>query len=80
LFDLVLHMSGLGSFDEEFEHAIRIDVEGVEVPVLAIDRIIVSKEAANREKDRLVLPVLRDTALTLQALKHGRKRTRKQKK
>lgn len=65
LFDLVLHMSGLGSFDEEQAHAIRIDVGGVIVPVLSLERIIVSKEAANREKDRMVLPVLRDAALTL---------------
>jgi len=76
LFDLVAQMSGLGSFEEESEHAIKVDVEGVKVPVLSIERIIASKEAANREKDRLVLPVLRDAALTLRALKPGRKRTR----
>ena len=68
LFDLVAHMSGLGSFEEESEHTLRVDVEGVEVPVLALDRIIASKEAANRDKDRLVLPVLRGTLLTLKAL------------
>lgn len=65
LFDLVLHMSGLGSFDDEYRHAIPIDVGGVTVPVLSLDRIITSKEAAGREKDRLVLPVLRDAAIAI---------------
>jgi len=79
LFDLVLHMSGLGTFEEEIEHAIRIDVDGIEVQVLSIERIIASKEAANRDKDRLVLPLLRDAALTLRALKPEQKRRRRPK-
>jgi len=69
LFDLVLHMSGLGSFDEERAHAIPIDIGVVQVPVLSLPRVIASKEAANRDKDRLVLPMLRDAALTVQAVR-----------
>jgi hypothetical protein len=36
----------------------------VTVKVLAIERVIAGKEAANREKDRLAPPVLRDAAPT----------------
>jgi len=67
LFDLVLHMSGLDSFEEEFARAVRVDLGRVEVRVLPIERVIASKEAAGREKDRLVLPVLRDAALALRS-------------
>ena len=69
LFDLVLHMSGLGPFNEEIAHSVGIDIGGVTVRVLGIERIIASNEAANREKDRLVLPVLRDAAITLRELR-----------
>jgi predicted nucleotidyltransferase len=65
LFDVVLHMDGLESFDKELKHAIEVPVGGVAVKVLAIERIITSKESANRDKDRLVLPVLRDAAAAI---------------
>lgn len=69
LFDLVIDMSGLGSFDEEKKHCIFLPFEKISVPVLDLKRIIVSKTAANREKDRLVLKLLRDTLETKAALK-----------
>lgn len=69
LFDLVVQMSGLEPFDQEIENAVDIEIGGVTVRVLGIERIIASKEAANREKDRLVLPVLRDAAITLRDLR-----------
>jgi hypothetical protein len=62
LFDIVLTMHGLGSFLEEWKRAIDVPLRGVTVKVLPIGRVIVSKETLNREKDRLVLPVLRDAA------------------
>ena len=64
LFDLVMSMSGLESFSEESENKILIDLEGVTVPVLSLERIIVSKTAAGRDKDKLVLPVLKDVLKT----------------
>ena len=73
LFDVVLHMHGLESFDKELKHAIEVRVGGVTVKVLAIERIIVSKEAANRDKDRLVLPVLRDAAAAIREEKQRRR-------
>ena len=60
LFDIVLHLHGLGAFAEERATASTVDVEGVPVPVLPLERIIASKRALGREKDRLVLPVLEE--------------------
>ena len=72
LFDVVLHMHGLESFDKELKHAIEVPIGGVAVKVLGIERIIASKEAANRDKDRLVLPVLRDAAAAIREEKQRR--------
>jgi hypothetical protein len=71
LFDIVLRMDGLGEFDEEKEHAIKVTLGRFKVPVLNLDRIIASKKAAGRKKDRLVLKVLSD------ALKAIRSRSRR---
>ena len=60
LFDIVVAMHGLGSFDEEVQGAVTMDVGGVEVPVLPLERIIISKQAVGRPKDVAILPVLRD--------------------
>lgn len=68
-FDIVLRMDGLGSFQEEHRDALEITLGGVTVTVLPLKRILASKEAANRPKDRLVVPVLRDTLLAQEARK-----------
>ena len=60
LFDIVLAMDGLGEFDEEKKQAIKIPLGRTKVLVLNLERIIASKKAAGREKDRLVLKVLSD--------------------
>lgn len=60
LFDIVVHMHGLGAFDEEREHAIKVPLGREQVLVLDLERIIVSKKAAGRQKDKLVLHVLSD--------------------
>jgi predicted nucleotidyltransferase len=67
LFDLVTGMHGLESFAEEYRRAKVIQVHGVRLKVLPLERIIASKRAANRSKDRLVLPVLEDAVTTLAA-------------
>jgi len=61
LFDIVLQMHGLGPFEKEIIHCLRISLGRQRVPVLSLDRIIKSKKAAGRPKDKLVLPVLADT-------------------
>jgi len=65
LFDIVVHMNGLGAFDEEREHTIKVPLGRTKVLVLALDRIIVSKKATGRKKDKLVLGVLSDTLKTI---------------
>jgi len=57
-FDVVLSMSGLGSFEEEYRAARSMEIDGVCVRVLPLRRIIASKRAADRPKDRAALPAL----------------------
>jgi hypothetical protein len=67
LFDVVIRMDGLGTFADEVEHARLIPLGAHQVKVLPLDRILASKLAANRPKDQLVIPILRDTLATLEA-------------
>ena len=60
LFDIVVHMHGLGTFREEAGGAIRLKIGRVEVSVLPLSRIIVSKKATGRPKDLAILPALED--------------------
>lgn len=60
LFDIVVQMNGLGAFDDEREHAIKIPLGRTKILVLDLERIIVSKKATGRQKDKLVLGVLSD--------------------
>ena len=69
LFDIVLTMHGLGSFDEETKNSILIDLGGLPVRILALDRIIKSKEAVGRPKDILTLPALKDALATIKKSK-----------
>ncbi len=71
LFDIVMNMNGLESFSREKKRALRIPIGSVMIDVLSLERIIASKEAAGREKDKLVLPVLKDA---LVAIREYRKR------
>ena len=68
-FDIAIRMSGLGEFSEEWKSAIKIKVGRVTLKVLPLERILVSKQAANRPKDRRVIPVLQNTLRTLQMKK-----------
>ena len=72
LFDLVLSMSGLSTFDEEWANALDLTVGDVVTRVLPLTRILASKRAADRPKDRLVIPVLEDV-VALQASRQGGK-------
>lgn len=66
LFDIVTTMDGLGEFDDECEHAIKLALGRVKILVLKLERIIVSKTASGREKDKLVLGVLSDVLKTIE--------------
>ena len=72
LFDIVLTMHGLMSFDEEKKNSFEVALGTLRVRVLDLDRIIKSKETVRRPKDLLVLPVLRDTLKTLRHKKTRR--------
>jgi len=69
LFDIVLTMRGLGPFDEELKNSILVDLGGLPVRILALDRIIKSKETVGRPKDVLALPVLRDALAAIKKRK-----------
>lgn len=57
--DLSFVPSGTEGWEDLSLHAIVVDLDGTKVSVAALDDIIRSKEAADRPKDRLVLPSLR---------------------
>lgn len=57
--DITFEPSGTHGYEDLDRDAIRLTILGVEVDVASLADIVRSKEAAGREKDRLVLPVLR---------------------
>jgi hypothetical protein len=80
LFDIVLTMDGLDSFKQELENCVDVALERRKLKVLRLDRILVSKQAANRPKDRLVVPVLSDALAASKATKKKERKVRKKKK
>ena len=66
LFDVVISMDGLGTFKEEWPQAVRIQIGGLRIKVLPLERILASKKAANRPKDQRVISALQNTLLALQ--------------
>ena len=74
LFDLVLTMHGLNDFSKEIKNTIEIPIGTFYVRVLKLDRIIKSKEAIGRQKDKLVLPVLKDVLETIILLEKKKKK------
>lgn len=71
MFDIVVNMHGLGTFDEERENTVGIRLGRRKVPVLKLERIIASKKSIGRKKDKLSLDVLDDA---LKAIKEREKR------
>jgi hypothetical protein len=57
--DITFTPSGTAGFSDLARDAVHLDILDVEVDVASLADVIRSKEAAGREKDRLVLPVLR---------------------
>jgi len=80
LFDIVLRMDGLGKFAEEIKNCVEIPLRRQKLKVLSLDRILTSKMAANRPKDKLTIPVLRDAlaaAAMVKRSKPGKRRAQK---
>lgn len=61
LVNTVFAPDGLRSFDTEYRAALRKQLEGREVRVLPLERVIASKRASGREKDFIALPILERT-------------------
>ena len=57
--DITFVPSGTRGYDDLARDARTMTIRGVAVPVASLADVVRSKEAAGREKDRLVLPVLR---------------------
>jgi hypothetical protein len=58
--DLSYLPSGTAGYSDLAERAERLDLgDGLAAPVAALEDVIRSKEAAGRDKDRIVLPALR---------------------
>lgn len=65
-FDVVISMSGLDTFGDEFARTTVASIDGVEVRVLPLDRILASKRAANRPKDRAAIPALEEAIAAIE--------------
>jgi hypothetical protein len=63
--DVVTTPQGLDDFTVEYGRSLALDLDGIPVRVLPLDRIIASKRAAGRPKDLAVLPAL-EAALAVQ--------------
>jgi hypothetical protein len=54
---------GLGSFASEYPSTVPIEIDGLTVQILSLERVIASKREANRAKDQAALPALEATPL-----------------
>jgi hypothetical protein len=77
LFDIVIRMDGLGTFADEFKNCLDIPLGRQKLKVLSLERILASKLAANRAKDKLTIPVLRDALAATQSVKRRAKKIQK---
>jgi hypothetical protein len=70
--DLSFEPSGTSGYEDLKRRAVNYDLgEGLIAPVAALEDVIRSKEAANREKDRAALPTLRALLERRRQLKTG---------
>ena len=74
LFDVVLRMDGLGTFADEIKNCVAVSLGRQKLKVLSLERILASKVAANRAKDKLTIPVLRDALVATQSVKRRAKK------
>lgn len=66
--DVVVRCDGLLDFDTEYASAIDVELAtGLIVKVLPIERVLASKLAANRRKDRAVIPALEAAIAAIRA-------------
>jgi len=58
--DITFEPSGTRGYDDLQRDVVLMRVRGIDVPVASLADVIRSKEAAGRERDRAVLPALRE--------------------
>lgn len=68
LFDVVLRMDGLDTFATELAMCVSIPLGRQRLKVLSLERILASKVAADRPKDRLSIHVIRDAIAAATAI------------
>lgn len=56
--DLLGEVKGIGNYDDLLSESLEIDLDGYDTKLLSIPALIIAKEAAGREKDRVGLQVL----------------------
>lgn len=63
--EVVVHMSGLASFDVEYRAVRHEEVDGLLIPVLPLERILHSKRTAGRPKDLAAAHAIEDAILLI---------------
>ncbi len=58
--NFIYEVTGLGTFADEQRHVTHAQIHGHRVPVLRLERIMKSKEAVGRDKDKLHILHIRD--------------------
>jgi predicted nucleotidyltransferase len=58
--DITLEPSGTRGYDDLKRDVVTMSVRGIDVPVASLADVIRSKEAADRQRDRAMLPTLRE--------------------
>lgn len=58
--DVAFQPLGTGGYEDLRRHAVTYNLGDLRAPVASLADVVRSKEAANRNKDRLVLPTLRE--------------------
>ena len=77
MLDVVFRCSGLQPFSDEYRGVVNMEYlpTGTMIPVLPVERVLASKKAANRPKDRLAVKVIEDSLHVIKRDKmQGRRR------
>jgi predicted nucleotidyltransferase len=58
-------MHGLGTFEQELRNTKDIEIDGIPLKVLSLERILTSKREAKRPKDLAAIPALEEALAAL---------------
>lgn len=74
--DFIYEVTGLRTFDWEFQRAERLLFHGVNIPVLPLKRICRSKQAVGRDKDKLHILLIKQALRLKRASSRPRQSTK----